>query len=162
MESPLSPYEIGLRDDAIARGLACGAPRERLCSLYDLTPAELRNIEVRRAGLVQQYREKLQLAQQLHEQFVHSLAPQALGNVETILRDPSHKQHAELSWKVVEKALPAQHLTVGGNVGLAMSEETAAQLADVLKALVAHKAEQPDAPSIEHDPRLIGPARTAQ
>jgi hypothetical protein len=151
-----SPFELQLQDDSIARALACGTPTDKVCALFNITPAALAYKRTHSlADQITHYKERLQLATQLHERFVEALAPKALRNLEAVLDNPGHKQHAELSWKVVEKVLPNQQLMVGGNLGLAMSEETANALASGLKALLAHREAQPSHPQLVDDPHMI-------
>lgn len=147
-------YLANLKDDAIVRAVAGGAPNDKICRAYDLTPAALASLKVRRADDIQAVKDKIQLSMQLAEQYMDQLAPKALRNVEMILDNTVHKQHGELSWKVLERALPSQQLTLSGGVGLAMSEETAKALANAFAAAVASRGNT-DLPDVENDKHMI-------
>lgn len=154
----MTGYEIAIQTDAIVRAIASGAKREHILAAYDLTPSALEAIKRDNAAGIEQARQRLQLATQLNEQFLRELAPQAARNIETLLKDPGHKQHYEISWKVLEAALP-KTTTLEGNLGLAMSEETAVALAEALGKLADNRSTQPRTLSISEDPNLLDRAQ---
>lgn len=156
----LLPYEQQLRQDAIARAVASGANRARIMVAYDLTPAafDALNRSDDFIDLVARYRERQALATQINAQFIESIVPKALRNVEQILDDPSdRKTWAATSMEVVKLGLPKS--LDGATIGLKVeaSAEAVAQLGEVFSRILSIREAMPQAAPLEVDDHLLPP-----
>jgi hypothetical protein len=149
-----STYQLTLRDEAIARAIASGFDRDKVCAYYELTPVGLNDVLRRIGPLVNQYRERLQLAAQMNQVFIEQLAPKGLENTESILNDPTHKEWAFTSRWVIEQARGSK-LDINGGLSLEVSPQALSSIADALVALANHKATLDPVVSLDHDPHLI-------
>ena len=150
-----STYETTLRDEAIARAIASGFDRDKLMAYYELTPAGLRAVMARIEPLVARYRERFQTASQMKQVFLEQLAPKGLENVEAILNDPTHKEHAYTSRWVVEQASEAK-LNLNGGFSLEVSPQALDTIKCALETLAAAKSTlAATRVPLEQDPHLI-------
>ena len=150
-------YTMTLRDEAIARAIAVGYDRDKLLAYYELTPAGLNAILPRITGLVDRYRERLQLATQMNQTFIEVLAPKALNNIEQLMNDSTHKEWGMTNRWVVEQARGSK-LAVEGGLSLAVTPQAISAIGEALTRLADAKAAFTiPVINIDSDPHLIPP-----